>query len=97
MVYWRQERDRKKGTQKLAEAQEQKEMRKNMSSNSQANAYEIQKNARFVPNFAKLKPDLKNKYPQYFQPSLYLFKNPIFEEFFTKYMDDTQHLIGEAI
>ena len=44
-----------------------------------------------------MKPDLQSKYPQYLQPSLYLFKNPFFEEFFTKYMDETQHLIGETI
>jgi hypothetical protein len=68
-----------------------------MSSNSQANAYELQKNARFAVNLSKVRPDMKNKYPQYLQPSLYLFKNPIFEEFFTKYMDETQHLISEAI
>ena len=93
MVYWQQEQERKKGTKKLAEAQEEKARRQKMSQNSQANAYELQKNARFMVNLSKVKHDLKHKYPQYLQPSLYLFKNPIFEEYFTKYMDETQHLI----
>jgi hypothetical protein len=41
MIYWKQEQDRKKGTKMLAEAQEAKEIRKKLSSNGQANAYEF--------------------------------------------------------
>lgn len=72
-------------------------MRKKNAINSQANIYETQKNNRNFADLSKIKPTLGGKYPNYVNSSLYIFKNPIFEEFFNKYMEHTQALLNEYI
>jgi hypothetical protein len=46
---------------------------------------------------AKITPELDGAYPSSLIPYLFIFKNPIFEEFITYYMGETQSLIEESI
>ena len=97
MVYWKFEENRKAGTKKLQQALEQKVLRNKNQVNSQANSYETQKQNRNISDLGKIKQVLGQKYPSYLGPSMYLFKNPIFEDFFNKYMDNTQALLNEYL
>ena len=54
--------------------------------------------AKKVPlKFEKLKPEFGGKYPKQFETGQYLFKNPIFENYVTQYMESTQKDTNEHI
>ena len=66
-----------------------------LTGNSQSMSYQIQRANRKFPNLKKIKPNIEKNYPG--NHNSYIFDNPIFENYFTQYMEETQHDINEVI
>lgn len=71
-----------------------------MGQNNLSSNYAQQKanRAADLPNVSKLKAEMSDVgYPSNYQSNLYLFKNPIFEEYFSNYVEGTQAQCNECI
>lgn len=55
------------------------------------------KSKRAPLKFEKIKSEFGGKYPKQFEANSFLFKNPIFEHYFTSYMEQTQKDLNEYI
>ena len=57
----------------------------------------MQKQNRNICDLTKIKPTLGRKFAHGLKPSMYIFKDPVFEEFFNRYLDHTQSLLNEYL